>query len=1332
MTISVLWTLLPNGIDPTGKIARLSLVASPRAAGPVTKIAPDSGLARWPTLVVELLDRLTVVVAGSGDRIPARIVSPPPDQALWDQLVPQAHTTVVPFAQTQDTPILIATETNYSMKPAIASVASLYTEATSLERSLSPDAQSPTTLMIEGLRAWMGGPPPEDNATARRTREAMTAVRSPTVADLLHPQQLTAERVEQAAALLREQGHGAAAAAIPLVPILNRLRVARGATSQSKRLTPGELPAHPGILERIPATDQAELHQMLGLYLDHPSLALRLGLRIDLEIPVFTGQRLIRIGDANGAPLNGEVPIPQPWSAVICDPPQRRFFMATQPDAPGVEIREGMLDLRSESKGYEYVVTDIDPVGVAEQIATMAGNNPLELAPLALPVRRDIGLVLAQVDRRTKALAHRIRRMERFQGGKGVDEVEGAPVLFADDVTTGYRIDVAKDRDPFRSLMRRQVKYAIADPNSKIPPKVIANITDEGWLEPFTPVEQRDENNVPHLFIGEELCRWNGWALAAPQPGLIVGAEGAGANPVTVPDRRPFPKVPLLIDTAVEPGTLTRLRYGATYQFQARAVDLAGNSIDPAIANSTLATTAFRFLRHEPVPSPTLVPRRAFESGESLLRLVVRTDGDNQGIGTTCERHVAAPKISQQMAERHGLFDAALGPKVSAAERDRQLAIAKREAGTFLDAVSSAPGGIITDPIRVVTNIGAPPPKTQLPIPRGQALLAGEYVVHDLDNAQLPYLPDVVSAGSAWLGLPGGRTPVVIPWSDRPWPEAPPHRLVLQAGTTAKAEVIPPRTAKDRPVLVVTLPPATEIQVRLSSALTPAGLAVMDPLDPDQQKAAIAGQLPLCSPAETITLVHAVRKPVQAPTLTLQRLLDQSSDTDRPRGSTWARLKGSVTAHAPSTAQVEVEGTWTEIIDRGYGPVLFEPRRSVAGLVAVERDDTGALPFEAIHDLGDTKRRIVTYRPVATTRFREYFVGLEAGQQSLVRAGESVVMDIPAARRPDPPQIHSVIPLLRHSRTVSNGQLTSTRSCIGVRIYLKRPWFTTGEGERLGVSVPTTAEFGNTIAQFDALRDLVSRWGCDPFQSMAPGKAPHLVPEMILNGKEQQDSAQIPDNPEGALGHTVIGLEVHFDAERDLWYADLELNLGSTQLINQRFPMLRLALVRFQPGSFEFSPECSRLVHTDFIPLLPNRTLTARKKLVGSQTVIELSISGARLTPIVATWQRRMLTPLVKSGADLYVDATEIPAVNFQLHASQPPVVINPSGQPIFTTDETQPRSATGILNTGNVSGTALDELLAGRVVVREQEPSWSLVRPTEIKRTVWFDTFDIAELDAN
>ena len=92
------------------------------------------------------------------------------------------------------------------------------------------------------------------------------------------------------------------------------------------------------------------------------------------------------------------------------------------------------------------------------------------------------------------------------------------------------------------------------------------------------------------------------------------------------------------------------------------------------------ASPTTRLYRWEPVLAPVVVPRRAYNEGESQLRMVIRstaalTVADYlaqprvQGLGPVSglayldrdDRWLVAPKTSQQMAELHGVFDDAIG-----------------------------------------------------------------------------------------------------------------------------------------------------------------------------------------------------------------------------------------------------------------------------------------------------------------------------------------------------------------------------------------------------------------------------------------------------------------------------------------------------------------------------------------------------------------------------------------------------------------------------------------------------------------------------------------------
>ena len=91
-------------------------------------------------------------------------------------------------------------------------------------------------------------------------------------------------------------------------------------------------------------------------------------------------------------------------------------------------------------------------------------------------------------------------------------------------------------------------------------------------------------------------------ARASICPTSLRRLEADEANPANG-------NIPLQVDYAAAPGTLPTLRFGHTYRFRARAVDLAGNSVPFTKSGPfTWATPEVTYRRFEPVPSPVLVP----------------------------------------------------------------------------------------------------------------------------------------------------------------------------------------------------------------------------------------------------------------------------------------------------------------------------------------------------------------------------------------------------------------------------------------------------------------------------------------------------------------------------------------------------------------------------------------------------------------------------------------------------------------------------------------------------------------------------------------------------
>jgi hypothetical protein len=197
-----------------------------------------------------------------------------------------------------------------------------------------------------------------------------------------------------------------------------------------------------------------------------------------------------------------------------------------------------------------------------------------------------------------------------------------------------------------------------------------------------------------------------------------------------------------------------------------------------------LLTTPRPFLRWDPVLEPTVVPRRRYTEGESLLTLVIRSGVDGpgpDGVSMTlvppdeyaaqvkaahpglqlrwradAQRHLLPPKTTQFECELHGLFDDAFGSNDNAAIR-KALAISLREAGTLTDTTVAdldRPGARIPQPgVKLVTGPTADPPETSNPdeLERGAGLSRGQYVIHDTDTVVVPYLPDPLADGVSFV-----------------------------------------------------------------------------------------------------------------------------------------------------------------------------------------------------------------------------------------------------------------------------------------------------------------------------------------------------------------------------------------------------------------------------------------------------------------------------------------------------------------------------------------------------------------------------------------------------
>jgi hypothetical protein len=675
--------------------------------------------------------------------------------------------------------------------------------------------------------------------------------------------------------------------------------------------------------------------------------------------------------------------------------------------------------------------------------------------------------------------------------------------------------------------------------------------------------------------------------------------------------------------------------------------------LEPVPPDVPVVTTPRPFLRWHPVPPPTLVARRALGVGESLQRLVVRDD-------TAAERHLVPPKCTQLEAEQHGRFDAVMGASDPAVP-DTLLAAALKERGTLLDEriqdLDDPNGRLHQDGIALVTRPGADPDAVvtlaDIDANRDTALGEGQYVVHDTDQLVLPYLPDPLARGVSLVFYDSGpphalREPrvlqtVVLPFAGE-WPAVEPLRLVVEPGTELGAR-------RDGNRVIVALPPGEQVRVALSSALDEDELTVLGLWRTHLAsgtggggagaaarallaQAAANGWFWWLTPSHDVRLVHAVRRPVRPPEIAALRVFL------RPPGLTVVALVGVVDVHGPSTERLVLEASWTEWVDdlAADAPARVE-RHDVVVSAPVEPDerfgllhlvdavlggDTDTAPVvshRAVQTFADTHHRRVAYIPRGRTRYAEFFDPAELpAPDDPASAGAPVALTVPSSARPAAPEVTDVAPLLLWEEGTEPDQPFAFRRTrrSGARIWLRRPWFSSGDGELLAVVLSPDGSVPSSLS---------SRWAKDPVLVTgvpAQTTVPPLVrpADLVLTTVAGEVVDQRPGRPvtpvvatslvdaAGSPPVQVLGYRPEFHPGRKEWYVDVAMDPGASL-----WPFVRLALARYQPDSID-GADLSPVVLADWVQPLPERVATINRR---TDATVRVTVTG----PMGATRLRK-------------------------------------------------------------------------------------------------------------
>ncbi|MEM7546210.1 MAG: hypothetical protein AAF367_11790 [Pseudomonadota bacterium] len=832
-----------------------------------------------------------------------------------------------------------------------------------------------------------------------------------------------------------------------------------------------------------------------------------------------------------------------------------------------------------------------------------------------LPALRSDGLTLIETGRGGRLSGAFQRSRQLFDADTANVDVE----LFAEDLVRGLHIDMFDDeRGEWASLCRRDGDYQFINTGDTL------QVEDEEGMVRIGATTSSDGENPNIVKLHENTVSWTGWSLTTPPVGRGLDTDDQPrdlANTATM-------GLPLESAFSVRAGSLPSLRFGRDYRMRARVVDLAHNALafDRGDITPDFATNRETYKRFEPLESPALalveggVGIETPDAGESMARIAIRTFNETPDLNIVptdqiARRHILAPRVTGQFAETHGVLDVngRIDPATFSLLADRDDVLPR--------IVLTAPDSGVS-----VANPDDDPANRSKP-----------RYAYAPEGFELPHLPDPMARGVTvrvqGIGLAPSDEELSIPYYPATsWPDALPFEIVVSEGPAGAAFDATGRQ------LQLTMPKAEIARVKLSHNLTAEDLerlgiwdwaraAVGPNLTDDFIADAVAGRHWMLTPDRRLRVYHAVQKPLVTPDfLTLS--------IARSAGGTVAGVTGLSPIHAKSTDKLDLCGTWIDVKDRRAAPApVVRDAMGDAKDMRIRRLDwpNGQVRYRFNHEFGDTRYRRVSYEMTATTRFREFMPeAVRADRDALSVTSEPRVGWVPNATPPPAPEVLYVVPTFGWSRhTDSDGRYRAFRDGGGIRVYLNRPWMSSGAAEMLAVVVtPPNASVQDVEGR---LKPFVTQWGTDPvwvtsrIQTPAPARsafplrrdagplpsgtlAPTILPDSendLPAGPFTVNNLQSPDMAN--LNRTVSAIPhaVGWDDDRKLWYADIVVDPGASYN-----PFIRLALARYQPVSVP-GAHLSNIVLADFVQLTPDRLVTVTPRGSGRY---EVALFGSAYT----------------------------------------------------------------------------------------------------------------------
>jgi hypothetical protein len=855
--------------------------------------------------------------------------------------------------------------------------------------------------------------------------------------------------------------------------------------------------------------------------------------------------------------------------------------------------------------------------------------------------------------------------------------------VYLNDLVAGYVIDVMDSAEArWRSLCERQVVFRFKSANRLA---YLAPV-DEGWVSAEALVEV-DEDGTKQLRISENLFRWDGWSLVVRNPSTALkDCQPFGSSPLQNIDLTTEVEIKPLSLAKLRFGRTYRFRARlADIGGNVWHIDYANG-----LNTDDLASPSFTYRRSDPINPPNLVPlqppgpgtpprkteqENAPKGPEKGEMLVIRS-----GLGGTAasgEWLVLPPEVKFQEAEWMGMFDAFDTPDKLYEVLSRYCdALPDQYDPTFLSRIAwegrlgtpylpdgyaakaafqYLPGG--TE--RQTNGASAVEQKARAAVQTTVTL--GDFAV-DFEGPAKRRRP---FAQPFRLRLTSGKTrrPAAYSSSNRrltvtlpPGEQqlirvsSAPRRVPSQGSRTepsisdewaAYAQVYNAFEVKQEKFIV---------QPRDSATLGKADWGGIEAHRTLLTDAIEVGQFWPLTPQKNLYLVHAVPKPLVPPSVDPPhepkfKFSQNMKVTPRVTGGKAVVLADpTLRVHRTSTGRIDVYAEWDEHFDSPSASefprkerrshLCFSSDIDLPDLTIAPDETHLTLDFGRRHEFPTTKHYAVRYHMVATTRYREYYsTEFTAKPENItIRSDESAIIHILNTVPPPVPQIVYVLPILVVEEPIIRKTAHKTERIErtvrrGLRVYMRRDWWASGEDEQLGVVFSSKNAKKEAALEADPDNQIpVTQWGTNPIWHTTPIKRQptiadartvsgmrfadvaiakkgisaaqaerrdklaaqakaHRPPPLSPMQKTREQDAQVEPHPDDVAHVDVAAFTVHVDHNKGLIYADVEFNEPDSYS-----PLVKMALARFQPHSSPYA-HLSAVTSWVFQTLSPERTI---------------------------------------------------------------------------------------------------------------------------------------------